>query len=135
VQLAAGLCQAKERVAAVASDIAAGAIADFALGDLAAHVVFGSVGVRRQLRPVEHHQQGGFVGVQPVQGGNAGLAVENVTKGCAAPFSNGLSGRRICPQPYAGPWAPNFRSHRLTPDRDRVVALVPAIATTRPRTW
>jgi len=82
-QLLAGLCQAEERVAAVASDVAAGATADFALGDLAADVVLRAIGVQRHLRPVEHHQQGGLVGVQPpeqpVQGGEAGLSVAGLS--------------------------------------------------------
>src|SRR5205085_5376895 len=60
--------------------ITARSTADLALGDLAADVVFGAVGVKRDLGAVEHHQQFGFIGVQPgeqsIEGGKAGLALE-----------------------------------------------------------
>ncbi len=43
--------------------------------------------MQRHLRPVEHHQQSGLVGVQPlkqaVQGGEAGLAFEDAIEACA----------------------------------------------------
>ena len=42
--------------------------------------------VEGQCRAIEHHQQSGFVGVQPleqpVQGGEAGLAVEDAIEAC-----------------------------------------------------
>ena len=50
-QLGAGFCQAEECIAAVASDVAAGATADLALGDLAADVVLRAVGVQRDVQP------------------------------------------------------------------------------------
>jgi hypothetical protein len=47
-------------------------------GDLAPDVVFGAVGVGRDFRVIEHHQQFGFVGMQSgeqsIEGGKAGLA-------------------------------------------------------------
>ena len=46
-QLGAGLGQAKEGIAAIATDIAAGAATDLALGDLAADVVLRAIGVQR----------------------------------------------------------------------------------------
>ena len=64
--------------------VAAGAAADLALGDLAADVVLRAVGVQRDLRAVEHHQQLGLVGVQPgeqaVEGGEAGAAPEDAVE-------------------------------------------------------
>ena len=55
--------------------------ADLALGDVAADVIFRSIGVQRDLGPVEHHQQFGLVGVQPreqaVEGDEAGVALED----------------------------------------------------------
>ena len=43
------------------------AAADLALDDLTANVAFGAVGVQRYLRPVEHSEQLGLIGVQPLQ--------------------------------------------------------------------
>ena len=57
----------EEGVAAVASDVAVGAATDVTLGHLAADVVFRAVGVQRDLGMVEHHQEFGLVGVQPLQ--------------------------------------------------------------------
>jgi hypothetical protein len=57
------------------------AVADLSLGDLAANIVLRTVGVERDLRSVEHHQQFGLVGVQareqPVERGEAGPALED----------------------------------------------------------
>ena len=51
---------------------------------MAADVVFGSVGVERDFWPVEHHQQLGLVGMktseQPIEGGKAGLSLEDAVK-------------------------------------------------------
>jgi len=41
--------------------------ADLSLGYLATDVVFRAVGVQRDLGVVEHHQQLGLVGVQPLK--------------------------------------------------------------------
>ena len=83
-ELCAGLAEAEEGIAAVATDVAAGAAADLALGDLAADVVLRAVGVQRDFGPIEHHQQFGLVGVQPreqtVEGDEAGLAREDAVE-------------------------------------------------------
>ena len=49
-ELAAGLGEAEESVAAVATSVAAGAAADVTLGNLAADVVFRAIGVQRDLK-------------------------------------------------------------------------------------
>jgi len=81
VELGAGLDDAEEGVATVAADIAAGAAADLAPGDMAADVILRSVGVQGDLRPVEHHQQFGLVGVEPgeqtIEGHEASFARED----------------------------------------------------------
>src|ERR1035437_8009073 len=66
-KLAAGLTKTEEGVAAVAPGVGLGAAADLALGHLAADVVLRAVGVQRDLRMVEHHQQLGLVGMQPLE--------------------------------------------------------------------
>jgi hypothetical protein len=80
-ELGAGLGEGEEGVATVATDIAAGAAADFASGDVAADVILRSVGVQRNLWSVEYHQQFGLVGMKPreqtVEGDEAGLARED----------------------------------------------------------
>ena len=77
-ELGAGLSEAEEGIAAIPPDVAAGTGADLAAGDVAADVVFRSVGVQRDFGSVEHHQQLGLVGVEPreqaVEGDEAGLA-------------------------------------------------------------
>ena len=83
-ELPAGLGEAEEGVAAVAADVAVGSAADLALGHLAADVVLRAVGVQRDLRVIEHHQQLGLVGVQPLQqaveGGEAGAPLEDAVE-------------------------------------------------------
>ena len=64
-ELGAGFGEAEKGIAAVTTDIAAGAGADLAPGDVAADVVLRSVGVQRDFGSVEHHQQLGLVGVEP----------------------------------------------------------------------
>ncbi len=66
-ELAARLGEPEKRVAAVATDVAVGSAADVAFGHLATDVVFRSIGVQRNFRVIEHHQQLVFVGVQPFQ--------------------------------------------------------------------
>ena len=79
-EFVACLDQRQECVAAIAADIAAGATTDLAFGDLAPNVVFGTVGVERYPRAVEHHQQFCLVGMQsrqqPVESDKAGAAPE-----------------------------------------------------------
>src|SRR3954466_16378466 len=77
-ELLAGLGEAEEGVAAVAAKIALGATADLALGHLAADVVLRAIGMQRDLWMVEHHQQSGLLGVQPLQ-----QAVEHDEAGAA----------------------------------------------------
>ena len=83
-ELGAGFGKAEEGIAAIASEIAAGATANLALGDLAADGVFGAVGVQRNFRPVESHQQLGFVGMDPreqsIEGGKTGLSLEDAVE-------------------------------------------------------
>src|SRR5438132_271299 len=83
--------------AAVAAFIAARAAADLAFCDLAADVVFGAVGVERNLRAVEHHEQFGFIGVepgeQPVERGEAGASLEDPVE--AGAQSGLAAGRRV----------------------------------------
>src|SRR5580700_554060 len=54
--------------------------------DVAADVILRSVGVQRDLGSVEHHQQLGFVGVEPceqtIEGDKAGLALEDAFEPC-----------------------------------------------------
>src|SRR3982750_1181544 len=51
---------------------------------LAADGVFSAVGVQRDVRSIEGHQQLGFVGVetgeQPIEGGKAGAALEDAVE-------------------------------------------------------
>jgi len=83
----AGLAEAKEGVATIAAGVAVGSAADLTFGHLAADVVFRAVGVQRDPRAVEHHQQLGFVGVQPleqtVKRGEVGAALEDAIETCA----------------------------------------------------
>src|SRR5260370_42459736 len=65
--LCAGLGKPKEGIPAIASAIAAGPGADLAPDHLTTNVVFRAVGVKRYLRPVQHHQQFGLVGMQSLQ--------------------------------------------------------------------
>ena len=56
-ELIAGLHEAEHDVARGFAGLAHGASGDFSLGDAGADVVFGSVGVKRDLRPFEDAQQ------------------------------------------------------------------------------
>src|SRR5947209_19446029 len=101
-QLGAGMHQTKKRVAAITAGIAAGPAADLALDDVAADVALRTVGVQRNLRPVEHHQQLGFIGMQPleqaIEGGKSGAPVENAVKAgahLAAASGSGLGAIRL----------------------------------------
>ena len=64
-ELCAGLGEAEEGIAAIATGVASGASADLSLDDLAADVVLRSVGVERDFGPIEHHEQFAFVGMEP----------------------------------------------------------------------
>src|SRR5258708_34513789 len=62
-----GLAETEECIAAIAADLAAYPGAHLAPRDLTADVVFGPIGVERNFRSVQHHQQLGLVGMQPRQ--------------------------------------------------------------------
>ena len=62
-----GVDQAEESIAAISSGVAVRATADLALDDVTANVALGTIGVQRDLRPVEHGQQLGLVGIEPLQ--------------------------------------------------------------------
>ena len=80
-ELAAGLGEAEEGIAAIASGVAAGSAAELSPGDLAADVVLGAVGVKGDLRSIEDEEQLGLVGVeaseQPVEESESGAALED----------------------------------------------------------
>jgi len=63
---------------AVTAGIGLGAVADLTLGHLAADVVLRAVGLQRDLWMVEHHQQLGLVGVQPLEQAIKGLDIRYV---------------------------------------------------------
>src|SRR6266851_6683716 len=85
-ELCAGFGEAEEGVAAVATGVASGAAADLSLCDLAADIVFRSVGVERNFGTIEHHQQFALVGMEPceqaVEGDEASLAREDAVEPC-----------------------------------------------------
>ena len=86
-KLCAGLAEAEEGIAAVATGVASCAAADLALGDLAADIVLRSVGVQWDFGPIEHHEQLALVGSmepseQTVEGDEAGLAREDAIEAC-----------------------------------------------------
>jgi hypothetical protein len=88
--------ETEEGITTITPEIAARAAADLALSDLAADGVFGAIGMQRDLRPVEGHQQFGFFGMepseQPVEAGKAGAALENAVEAGSTGF------RGICSQ-------------------------------------
>src|SRR5271165_294582 len=85
-ELVAGLGEAEESIPAVAAGIAACPGADLPPRDITADVVLRAVGVKRDLRPVQHHQQLSLVGMQPrqqaVQHNEAGAAEEDAVEPC-----------------------------------------------------
>src|SRR3974377_78768 len=85
-EFCAGLAEAEEGVAAVAPGVASCAAADLSLGDLAADVVFRTVGVQWDFGSIEDHQQFVLVGMEPCErvGGadEAGLAREDAVEPC-----------------------------------------------------
>src|SRR6478609_8594682 len=82
--LGAALGQPEKGIAAIASGLAASAGTDLAADHLAADVVFRAIGVRWYLRPLQHHQQLGLVGMQPrqepIERGKAGAAAEDAVE-------------------------------------------------------
>src|SRR5216684_3513591 len=85
-ELGAGFGEAEESIAAISTCIASGSAADLALDDVAADIALRSVGMERDLWPIENHQQFGLVGVQPgeqaVERGEAGSALEDAVEPC-----------------------------------------------------
>ena len=83
-EFVAGFGQAEECVAAIAADIAPGPGADLPPRDVTTDIVLRTVGVKRNFRPVQHHQQLSFVGMQPrqqaVQRDEAGAAEEDAVE-------------------------------------------------------
>src|ERR1039458_1170287 len=77
-ELSARLAKPQQSIAAITSEIASCPGADFAARDLTSDIALRAVGVQRNFRPVEHHQQLGLVGVKsrqkPVQGDETGAA-------------------------------------------------------------
>jgi hypothetical protein len=66
-ELGAGLGEAKEGIARVATAIAAGAARDFAPCDVTTNVVLGAVGVQRNFGALEHLEQFRLVGMKPCE--------------------------------------------------------------------
>jgi hypothetical protein len=83
-QFCAGLGEAEEGIATVASDIAARASADLSSGDLAANIPLGIVRMQRDVGAIEHGQQFVLVGMQPrqqaIQRDEAGAAAEDAVE-------------------------------------------------------
>jgi hypothetical protein len=65
--LGAGLGKPEEGIPAIAPCVAASCRTDLAAGELAADVVLSAIGMQRDFRPLQHHQQLGLVGMQPLQ--------------------------------------------------------------------
>ena len=66
-ELGAGLVEAEKGIAAIATRIASGAAAHLSFGDLTADIVLRSIGVQRNLWPIENHQQFALVGAEPCE--------------------------------------------------------------------
>src|SRR3984885_2374907 len=83
-KLVAGLGETEECIAAIATNVAPGPCADFPPGDVTTDVILRTVGVERDLRPVQHDQQFSLVGMQPcqqaVQRDKAGAALEDAVE-------------------------------------------------------
>src|SRR5580693_1887857 len=114
--LGAGLGQSEEGVAAVATNVAAGAPADFAFGYLTTDVILRAVRVQRNVWMVEHGQQFGLIGVQSLQqaikSGEVGVAAEDIVEPCV---ELGTPPRCRCGAVVfqIGIELPNQRAHKL----------------------
>ena len=114
--LCAGLGEAEEGVAAIASVVAAGSGTDLAAGDLAADVVLRAIGMERDVRPLQHHQQLGLVGMQSsqqsIQRDEAGAAAEDAIEPGTQRQATALAG--VGPvNPEIGIEAPDQPAHAL----------------------
>ena len=80
-ELAACLGEAQEGIAAITAGIAACPSADLPARDITTDVILRAIGVKRDLRAFQHHQQLGLVGMQPrqqaIQRDEAGAATED----------------------------------------------------------
>jgi hypothetical protein len=98
-ELVAGLDETEEGIATIPADVAPCSRADLAPRDLTANVVFRTIGVERDFRPVQHHQQLGLIGMQscqqPIQRGEAGAAQEDAVEACAQRLSPPLAGFQL----------------------------------------
>src|SRR5271157_3968007 len=103
-ELAACLAEAEECVSAIAAGVAAGAAADGTLGHLAADVVFRAVGVQRNVRMVEHHEQLGLVGVQPLE-----QAIQRRVGALDRPRTRWPQTQFAMRSPAGGGWNPGVR--------------------------
>jgi len=94
--LGAGLGDAEESVAAIASGVAAGSGADLTAGDLTADVVLGPIGMQWDVRLLQHPQQLGLVGMQPrqqpIQRDEAGAAAEDAIEPRAQHLATAFAG-------------------------------------------
>ena len=83
-ELVAGFAEAEESIAAIPPDVTPRSAADLPPRDVASDVILRSVGVQRNFRPFEHHQQLGLVGIQPrkqaIQRDEAGAAQEDTVE-------------------------------------------------------
>jgi hypothetical protein len=80
-EFGACLVEAEKGIAAIATRITSGTATHLSVSNLTADVVFRSIGVQRNLGPIEHHEQLTLVGVKPceqtVEGNESGLACED----------------------------------------------------------
>jgi hypothetical protein len=87
--LGTSLGKPKEGIPAIAPEVAASSCAELAAGHLTADVVLGAIDMQRDFWSLEHHQQFGFVGVEPlqqsIQHDEAGAATEDAIEPRAAP--------------------------------------------------
>jgi len=100
-ELFAGFGESEEGISAVATVVATGGAADLASDNLAADVVFRSIGVQWDLGMIQHAQEFSLVGVQPgkqaIKGGKTGLSFENaVEAGFECCFAPEIGSKAIC---------------------------------------
>jgi len=88
----AGLGEAEHDVAGLATPFADGSAGDLALGDEGADVVFGSVGVERDFRPLEHAQEFVLAPEQAFQ-----QTIERRIAGSAIEDAVELRAQKACP--------------------------------------
>ena len=90
-EFVAGLDETEEGIAAVPPDVASRPGADLAPCDLTANVVLRIVGVERDFRTFQHHQQFGPIGMQPRQQaiprGEASATEEYAVEACGSPLA------------------------------------------------